>query len=68
MRFNAGDHVIDHKGREVMLECRALMGRFVVWMAQPIINGHPSEEHCIILLEHEIKATQRPEGFQFLLA
>lgn len=68
MRFQAGDKVIDHKGREVMLECRAYMGRFLVWLAQPIINGQPSDEHCIILMETEIKATRRPEGYQFLLA
>lgn len=68
MRFRTGDRVIDSRGREVMLECRAYMGRVLVWMAQPVINGHPSEEHCIIVMEHEIKATKQPEGFQFLLA
>ena len=51
-----------------MLECRAYMGRVLVWMAQPVINGHPSEEHCIIVMEHEIKATKVPEGYQCFLA
>ena len=68
MKFYEGDHVIDHKGREVRLEERARMGRFLVWLASPIIEGKADTDHCVILKHEEIKAAKQPAGFQFLLA
>ena len=68
MMFKVGDRVIDHLGREVQLEERASMGRFKVWLAAQLKQGKPDAEHCIILKDEEIKATQQPAGYQYLLA
>lgn len=68
MKFYEGDHVITNKDSEVRLEERARMGRFIVWLASPVIGGKADPDHCVIVMDNEIKAAKQPEGFQFLLA
>lgn len=64
MKFYEGDHVIDHKGREVRLSVRIKIAGRKGWEARTV----EKPARTIFELDSEIKAAKQPAGFQFLLA
>lgn len=67
MKFRAGDHVMDCKGRTMRLVTRVKIAGRKGWQASPIINGKVESSRSCYVLDSEIQATQVPEGYQCFL-
>ena len=66
MKLYTGDHVIDHRGRELCLSHRASVAGRKGWLAYPVRGEEVQRGLNAVVLDEEIRAVLG-EGGQFLL-
>ena len=67
MKLYTGDHVIDHRGRELCLSHRAKIAGRKGWLAYPVLREKVQRGHNAVVLDTEIRAVVGDNG-QFVLA
>ena len=67
MKLYTGDHVIDHRCRELCLSHRASVAGRKGWLAYPVRREKVQRGHNAVVLDSEISAVVSESG-QFILA
>ena len=67
MKLYTGDHIIDHRGRELCLSHRAKIAGRKGWLAYPVRREKVQRGYNAVVLDEEIRGVLG-EGGQFILA